>query len=103
LNKAPGNQVGYGEQLRHKRKNNYKNMKRLIIAMAVTAFTVGAYAGEACAAKDQAACADKAKVAATCPASKKDMAQCPAGGVAAKKDGQKNVARSPKDAANNKS
>jgi hypothetical protein len=72
-------------------------MKKFIIAMAVAAFTVGAYAGEGCAG------GEKANVAASCPAAKKNVAQCPAGGVAAKKDGQKNVARSPKDAANNKS
>lgn len=81
-------------------------MKKFIIAMAVTAFTVGAYAGAGCAdkAQNQAACGEKAKVAASCPASKKDVAQCPATGATAKKeDAKKNVARSPKDAANNRS
>lgn len=72
-------------------------MKKFIIAMAVAAFTVGAYAGEGCAG------GEKANVAASCPASKKDTAQCPASGATAKKDAGKKVVKSPKDAANNKS
>lgn len=71
-------------------------MKKLILALTVAAFTVGAYAGgEGCAAsKDKAACGDKEKSAASCPASKeaKDAAQCPASGATAKKDGDKKPA-----------
>lgn len=76
-------------------------MKRIVLALALTAFTVAAIAGENCcpkakaaaAAKNQAACAGKdkaacAKSAATCEKGK----TCPASAAAAKK------VQSPKDA-----
>jgi len=67
-------------------------MKKLILAITVAAFTVGAYAAD-CAGKDKAACGDKEKAAACCPASK---GQCPAAGAAAKQDSAKKVVHSPK-------
>ena len=79
-------------------------MKRFILAITATVFTVGAFAGEACCDKLKAASADKsptacsAKVAAGCPSSK---GKCPSGAVTAKVSGKK--LQSPKDAAANKS
>lgn len=75
-------------------------MKSIILAITLTAFAAGAFAGEACcpkekAAKNQAACAGKdksacaVKNAATC---EKGKGTCPAGATAGKK------AQSPKDA-----
>ena len=79
-------------------------MKNLILAITLAAFTVGAFAGEACCKKAKAACADKQntacaeKAAASCPLSK---GKCTAGGETAKAAAKK--VQSPKDAANNKS
>lgn len=72
-------------------------MKKLLLAFALCAVTVGLVANENCCPKDKAACADKNKAAcgqktAGCPMSK---GQCPAGGTA--KSDKK--AQSPKDAA----
>jgi hypothetical protein len=73
-------------------------MKKLILAITVAAFTVGAYANDG-ATKDKAACGEKAacgdkdKAAACCPAAK---GQCPASGATAKKDAGKKVVQSPK-------
>jgi hypothetical protein len=75
-------------------------MKKLILAIAVATFTVGAFAGDACCEKEKAAVAAKDK--ATCPASK-DAAQCPAAGATAKKDADKKLAESPKGAQAKKS
>ncbi len=69
-------------------------MKKLILAISVAAFTVGAFAGEACCDKAKAA-ADKDKVAASCPASK-DVAKCPVSGATAKQDADKKPTESPK-------
>jgi hypothetical protein len=74
-------------------------MKKLILAIAVATFTVGAFAGDACCEKEKAAVAAKDK--ATCPASK--GAQCPAAGATAKKDADKKLAESPKGAQAKKS
>lgn len=72
-------------------------MKKLILTLTVAAFTVGAFAGENCAAsKDKAACGDKDKTAASCPAGK-DAAKCPATGATAKKDGEAKPADASKD------
>lgn len=62
-------------------------MKRLIIALTVAAFAIGAQAGEGCGEKS--ACGAKEKAPASCPASKeaKDGASCPA-----KKDCDKKAA-----------
>jgi hypothetical protein len=68
-------------------------MKKLILAITVAAFTVGAFAGDACCDKEKAAAAEKA--AASCPASK-EAAKCPATGATAKKDGEAKPAEAPK-------
>ena len=60
-------------------------MKKLILAVTVAAFTIGAFAGEGCCDKDKAA-AEKDKAAAGCPAS----------GATAKKDGAPKRAEAPK-------
>ena len=70
-------------------------MKKLILAVTVAAFTVGAFAGEGCSDKEKAAAAEKDKSAASCPASK-DAAQCPATGATAKKDGEAKPTEAPK-------
>ncbi len=70
-------------------------MKKLILAVTMAAFTIGAFAGEGCCDKDKAA-AEKDKAAAGCPASK-EAAQCPATGATAKKDGEAKPAETPKD------
>lgn len=81
-------------------------MKKLILAITVAAFTVGAYAGEGCceqakaADKDKACCA--AKSAASCPASK-DAAKCPATGATAKKGETAKKVESPKGSQASKS
>lgn len=69
-------------------------MKKLILAITVSAFTLGAFAGEACCDKEKAAAAEKA--AASCPASK-EAAKCPATGATAQKDAEKKPAEAPKD------
>ena len=74
-------------------------MKKLILAITVAAFTVGAYAGDS-ANKDKATCGDKDKATASCPASK---GQCPAAGATAKQDNGKKVVQSPKGEQTNKS
>jgi hypothetical protein len=74
-------------------------MKKIILAMTVAALTIGVYAGDAAPSKDKAACPgkDKAccaeKATAGCPANK---GKCPAQGQAAKQDGNKKPAQSPK-------
>jgi len=67
-------------------------MKKLIIAITVAAFTVGAYANDS-ANKEKAACPEKAKAASCCPASKN---QCPTSGATAKKQSAKKPVHSPK-------
>ena len=80
------------------------NMKKTILTLTISAFVAGAFAGEACCAKDKSACADKNKTtcagksAAGCPLSK---GKCPAGGETAKASSKK--LPSPKDAAAGKS
>jgi hypothetical protein len=74
-------------------------MKKLILALTVAAFSIGAFAGDACCDKEKAAAAAKDK--ASCPASK-DAAQCPAGATA-KKDAAKKPVESPKGSQANKS
>jgi hypothetical protein len=69
-------------------------MKKLILAVTMAAFTIGAFASEGCCDKEKAA-ADKEKAAASCPASK-EAAQCPATGATAKKDGETKPAEAPK-------
>ncbi len=59
-------------------------MKKMILALTVAAFAIGAQAGEGCADKD--------KAAAGCPASKD---KCPAGETA-KKDGASKPTDAPK-------
>ncbi|MGC3959700.1 MAG: hypothetical protein QM813_17770 [Verrucomicrobiota bacterium] len=70
-------------------------MKKLILAVAVAAFSVGAFAGEGCCDKEKAAAPEKDKAAAGCPASK-DAAKCPVTGATAKKDGEAKPAEAPK-------
>jgi hypothetical protein len=76
-------------------------MKKLVLAMTLAAFSIGAFAGDSCGDKDKAAAADKDKAgcaeksAAACPASKA-AAQCPAGATA-KKDGAQKSADAAKD------
>ena len=77
-------------------------MKKIILAITVTAFTLGAYAGgDKCCAKDKAAAAAKAgaectaKAGATCTA---DQAKCCAGGENAKLQASKKVIHSPRGA-----
>lgn len=79
-------------------------MKKLILAITVSAFTLGAFAGENCCPKDKAACPGKEKAGATCAADK-DKATCPMAkakccteGASAKAAGKKLA--SPKDAGN---
>ena len=69
-------------------------MKKLILAVTLSAFALGAHAGESCADKAKSGCADKA--AAGCPASKKDAAKCPDGGDTAKKKDSEKPAESAK-------
>lgn len=69
-------------------------MKKFILAITVAAFTVSAFAGDACCEKAKAA-AEKDKAAASCPASK-EAAKCPATGATAKKDGESKPAEAPK-------
>ena len=45
-------------------------MKSIILAITLTAFAVGAFAGETCCPKTKAACASKEKAGATCSAAK---------------------------------
>jgi hypothetical protein len=52
-------------------------MKKLILAVAVAAFTVGAHAGDACCPKDKEKACCPGKAAEGCPASKDK--KCPAG------------------------
>ena len=77
-------------------------MKKLILAITVSAFTLGAFAGENCCPKDKAACAGKDKAGATCAAGK-DKGGCPlakgkCSDATAKAAGKKLA--SPKDAGN---
>lgn len=67
-------------------------MKKLILAITVAAFTVGAFAGESCCDKEKAAAAEKDKAAASCPAAKEA-----ATGSTAQKDSEKKPAEAPKD------
>lgn len=60
-------------------------MKKLILAVTMAAFTIGAFAGEGCCDKDKAA-AEKDKATADCPAS----------GATAKKDGGTKPVEAPK-------
>jgi hypothetical protein len=70
-------------------------MKKLILAVSVAAFTVGAFAGDTCCEKEKAAAAEKAKAAASCPANK-EAAKCPATGATAGKEAEKKPAEAPK-------
>lgn len=72
-------------------------MKKLILAITVATFTVGAFAGGACCDKEKAATASKDKAAATCPASKE------VAGTTTKKDVNKKLVESPKGALAKKS
>jgi hypothetical protein len=79
--------------------NHKHDMKRIILAVAVTTFAFGAFAGgDGCCQKDKAACGDKDKAAcaaktAGCPAMK---GKCAAGGEVAKDSSKK--LQSPKEA-----
>ena len=69
-------------------------MKKIILAITVAAFTLGAYAGgEKCCAKDKAA--GTAKAGAECTAG---SAKCCAAGEAAKLQASKKVVHSPRGA-----
>jgi hypothetical protein len=70
-------------------------MKKLILALAVAAFTAGAYAGDSCCPKDKEKACCPGKAAEGCPASK---GKCPAGETA-KQDAAKKV-ESPKGESN---
>ena len=74
-----------------------KPMKKIILVLTVSAFSIGAYAGgKECAAKGQAACcADKAKAGATCQDAK---AACCEKSLAAKNSKKVRVVQSPKAA-----
>jgi hypothetical protein len=75
-----------------------KTMKKIILVLTISAFSMGAYAGgPECAAKAQAACcADKAKAAgATCEAGK---GACCEKSVAMKNAKKVKVVQSPKAA-----
>jgi hypothetical protein len=66
-------------------------MKKLILALTVAAFSIGAFAGDSCCDKEKAAAAAKEK------------ASCPAAGATAKKDAAKKPVESPKGNQANKS
>jgi len=70
-------------------------MKKIILVLAVSAFSIGAYAGgKEVAAKGQAACcADKAKAGATCQDAK---SACCADSVAGKNSKKVKIVQSPK-------
>jgi hypothetical protein len=68
-------------------------MKKLILALTVAAFTVGAYAGESCCPKDKEKACCPGKTAEGCTASKDK--KCPAGETA--KPEAPNKAETPKD------
>ena len=73
-------------------------MKKIILVLTVSAFSIGAYAGgKECAAKGQAACcADKAKAGATCQDAK--AAACCEKSLAGKNGKKVKVVQSPKAA-----
>jgi hypothetical protein len=80
-------------------------MKKLILAVTVAAFTIGAYANDSAnndkpACTGKSACADKQKSAASCCTAGKS--QCPAG-AKTKQDTAKKVVHSPKGEQNSKS
>ena len=74
-----------------------KPMKKIILVLTISAFSIGAYAGsKESAAKGQAACcADKAKAGATCQDAK---AACCEKSLAAKNSKKVRVVQSPKAA-----
>jgi len=75
-----------------------KPMKKIILVLTVSVFSIGAYAGgKECAAKGQAAacCADKAKAGATCQDAK---AACCENSLAGKNSKKVRVVQSPKAA-----
>jgi len=74
-------------------------MKKVILVLAVSAFSIGAYAGgKEQAAKGQAACcADKAKAGATCQEAKSASACC-SDSAAAKNSKKIKIVQSPKAA-----
>ena len=85
--------VGMGDK---SNKQMSKPMKKIILVLTVSAFSIGAYAGgKECAAKGQAACADKAKAGATCQDAK---AACCEKSLAAKNSKKVRVVQSPKAA-----
>jgi hypothetical protein len=72
-------------------------MKKIILVLAVSVFSIGAYAGsKESAARGQAACcADKAKAGASCQDAK---AACCEGSVASKNAKKVRIVQSPKAA-----
>lgn len=79
-------------------------MKKLILAITVAAFTIGAYANDS-ASKEKSACTGKAacadKAATSCCSATKS--QCTASTATTKQDAAKKVVHSPKGEQNSKS
>ena len=86
-------------------------MKKLILAVTITAFTIGAFAGENCCPKDKAAAAAKDKSAACCAeksactdkSAAANKATCPIAAKAAKDAAAKYKVQSPRGAEASKS
>ena len=74
-------------------------MKKIILVLTVSVFSIGAYAGSKDAAKGQAACcADKAKATAGASCQDAKAAACCEGSVAAKNTKKARIVQSPKAA-----
>jgi len=78
-------------------------MKKLILAITVAAFTIGAYAGEGCCAKAKAAAEAKDNTACAGKTADASKAACPVATEAAKQDASKKNVQSPRGAETNKS
>lgn len=65
-------------------------MKKIILALTVATFSIGAFAGDSCCDKEKATTASKDKAPAICPATKETASN------AAKKDTNKKLVESPR-------
>jgi uncharacterized protein YdeI (BOF family) len=66
-------------------------MKKIILALTVATFSIGAFAGDSCCNKEKATTASKDKAPALCPAAKETAST-----TAAKKDANKKLVESPR-------